>query len=243
MQKDVDAEKGVATCILCGKLLQEHEVVKYRDWYAHSECAQDALKRQVGDFDKTPFRIGSVGMIFGVILATPIFLAGVPLMDPTAYLVAFLGMAICLGFQAFGFYGFGSNYDEITGIICTILAAVSAISHLVVSILFLQYGYNPQYYDPETGALMLQSIPSLSIGIFLSFGLLLLLMVMTAIMILLVGESATWGFDNRIIAVIFIGSGALMPLTPINFFVEMILVTALFLSAKVPDEWKKLEAI
>ncbi len=83
----------------------------------------------------------------------------------------------------------------------------------------------------------------MTLAIFLSFGLLLLLMVLVAILIALLGESVTFGFDNRIAVIIFVGAAALMPLTPINFFIELILVTLLFLTAQVPKEWKKIEVV
>lgn len=241
IQSIADEEKGVATCILCGKLLEGYQVVKYRDWYAHAECAQGALERQVDNFNRTPFILGSLGAIFGYVLAAPILLMTEPMLDPTGYIFAFIGMAICLLFQVFGFYGFASNYDEGIGIICSIISVISAVAHLFVASLLFQYGYDPLYHDPETGVLLLMNIPNMELALFLAFGFLLLLMILAAVMVLLLGESVSKGIDNRVIAVIFVASGALMPWTPINFFIEMFLITILFLSAKVPKEWRKIE--
>ncbi len=241
IQAAAEDEKGVATCILCGKPLKGFQTVIFRDWHAHAECAQEALEKQVDNFNRIPFWIGSLGCVFGIILAFPFLLLPMQVYNPTPYWIAFLGMAISLFFQVFGFYGFASNYDEGTGIICAIIAVAAGVCHLFTTSLFIEYGYDTQYYDPETGLLVVRSIPNMEISLFLSFGFLLLLMALVAIMVLLLGQSATFGFDNRIIVVILVGAAALMPFVPLNFYIEIILVTALFLSAQVPKEWKKVE--
>ncbi len=116
IQDIADDEKGVATCILCGELLKGLQTVKYRDWYAHAECAERALVKQVDNFNRLPFWVGGIGGLFGILLATPILLTTGPMLDPTVYWIAFLGMGMALAFQVFGFYGFASNYDEGIGI-------------------------------------------------------------------------------------------------------------------------------
>ncbi|MDF1539747.1 MAG: hypothetical protein P1Q69_12675 [Candidatus Thorarchaeota archaeon] len=59
MQNIDDDNEGVAKCIMCGKPLAQLEKVKYRDWWAHAECAQKGLEKQVDQFNRTPFILGS----------------------------------------------------------------------------------------------------------------------------------------------------------------------------------------
>jgi len=233
---------GRATCILCGKPFADFQTVKFRDWWVHAECAQSALEKQVDGFNRTPFRIGSLGIVFSFLLSIPIYAQyHILINNPIFYGVPFLGMAIGLLFQVFGLYGFASNYDEGIGVICAFLAALSAILHLAVAGLVLGYGHNPNYYDPETGAFIVLMVPGVSLTMFAAFALLSIMMALIGIMILLLGESFTPGIDNRVIAVLFIGAAALMPLTPVNFFLEMILITILMVNAGIPTEWRKIE--
>jgi hypothetical protein len=75
----------------------------------------------------------------------------------------------------------------------------------------------------------------------IAFGVLLLMMALIGVLILILGESFTPGLDNRVFAVAFIGAAAFMALSPLNIFLEMILLTVLFAFAGVPKEWKKIE--
>jgi hypothetical protein len=150
-------------------------------------------------------------------------------------------MGIGLIFQAFGLYGFASNYDEGVGVICAILSIVTAIFHFVAAGFVLAYGYDPIYYEPIAGDFLVGNIPGFMLASIAAFMGLLIMMALVGVLILLLGESFTPGMDNRVIAVVFIGAAALMPLSPLNIFIEMILLTVLFLNAGVPKEWKKIE--
>ncbi len=259
MQDVVDDEKGIATCILCGKPLKGLQVVKYRDWHAHAECAQAALKRQVDDFDRIPFVIGIIGTIIGILVCLPLvfvpnasqdpiaFLIGLlsltsAVTDPTIYWIAFAGIGISLLLQSFGLYGFAKNYDEGVGRICAVIAIVNGLLYFGTSFILVQFGYNPTYYDPETGFLMFDMLPDFLFALLSAHLILLILMVMIAVMILLLGESITFGFNNRIIAFIFIASGAALVFAPLNFLTETILMLLLFMTARIPKEWSKITA-
>ena len=242
MQNRADDIDGVATCIMCGKPLAGLEKVKYRDWWAHAECAQEALEKQVDEFNRTPFFLGSLGIIFGFILNFIIVLQYQAMShDPLYYAISYLGMALGLAFQAYGFYGFAINYDEGLGIICAIFALVTSVFHFLIAGLTLVYGYDSSYYNTETGDFIFQLIPGVPVVLFAAFGLLLIMMVIVGVMVSMLGESISAGFDNRIISVVFMAAATCMIWSPVNFFVESFLVTVLFLTAKVPEEWKKIE--
>ncbi|MDF1539746.1 MAG: hypothetical protein P1Q69_12670 [Candidatus Thorarchaeota archaeon] len=161
--------------------------------------------------------------------------------DPLFYGIPLLGMAIGLIFQTFGFYGFAVNYDEGIGVICSIFAIVASAVHFLAASMVFWNGYNPLYYDSVTGDFLLFAIPGMYLVEIAAFFLLLILMALIGIMILMLGESVTMGYNNRIVAALFVAAAALMPLSPINFFIEAFLVTVLFLTVKVPDEWKNIE--
>ncbi len=242
MEDIADDFEGVAKCIMCGKPLSGLEKVKYRDWWAHAECAQKALETQVDQFNRIPFILGSFGFVVAFVMNFFILLQFQNLsQDPIFYGIPFLGMAIGLLFQTFGFYGFTVNYDEGIGVLCSILAIAASVIHFLAAGIIFLYGYEPQYYDPVTGDFLLLSLPGMYVAEVAAVLMLLILMAIIGIMILLLGESVTSGFDNRVVATIFIAAAGCMILSPFNFFLEAFLVTALFLTAKIPEEWKKVE--
>ncbi len=234
-------EDGIATCMLCGELLKGRDKVKYQGWWCHTECVAESLEKNVDNFDKKPFWIGSLGAPVGILLTLTLFVMSleyVPILNPWPIAIPFLGMAAGLAFQSVGFYGFYSRYYHNMGVVLALFAIISALCHAAVGALLLMNGFDPAYYSVDTGQLMPLAVPGVYLILFLSYGSLGLLMLITAIEVVMLEGTIGTGNFNRVLAVIFIGLVALAPATPINIVVELSAITILFLNAGVPNTWR-----
>ena len=183
IQDIADEEKGVATCIFCGKLLQGQEVVKYRDWYVHKECAEGAIDQVYENFDKVPFYTGSISLMFGILAAILLFQGLSPIdivTGPTMMIHGFVLMTAAMHLQSIGFYGITATFKDLIGIGGSILSIISGIFLSLSAALLQLYGYNPSFYDPETGYLVFEILPGYTIVYALAVGFVALTLLLTA---------------------------------------------------------------
>ncbi|MDF1539745.1 MAG: hypothetical protein P1Q69_12665 [Candidatus Thorarchaeota archaeon] len=234
-------EEGSLTCIICGTPVQGREKVKYQGWWCHAECAAKSLNENVDNFDRRYFWLGSLGAPVGILLVAGLYMLSLSytlILNPWALATPLLGMAVGLGFQTFGFYGIYTVFKDTHGQRLALLAIVSAICHFSVAAITLAYGFDPIYYDSQ-GVLLPTLIPGYIYVLSLAYISLAALMLYTAIVVVMFEGTLGSGLFNRILAVIFIGLIAMIFSTPISIFVEMIMVTILFMSADVPKQWRE----
>ncbi len=243
MQDSTDTERTFATCIFCGELLENRDVVKYRSWYAHKACTTRAMEKQVEDFDKKPFYAGSTSLFFGVITAG-LFFQLFPFLgsleDPSALIAINALMAVTLFLQSFGFFGFTMSFKDPYGIGSGIIALLAAAFFVLAGSNLQVHGYNPAYYDPETGFLILSMVPGYSLSYALAMSLTVLVMFAGAVLMMLYGDYIGTQSMNRI-GVVFLFVGAVITvLVPGGILIEAISITALFLLVDIPKDWQSM---
>ncbi len=241
IQEIADDEKGVATCIFCGKPLQGHEVVLYRDWHVHKECADGAINKVYEDFDRTPFYAGSISLLFGI-LAAILLLQGLSPIDittgPRMMIPGFAFMAAALLLQSIGFYGFTATFKDFIGLGGSILAITGAVFLAISAALLQVFGYDPAFYDPETGFLVFDLLPGYTIAYALAIGFVTLTLMLIAIILFLYEDIVARGSSGRGFAVIVLISALLSPLHPVGLLAEAFIVSVVFLSVEIPKDWR-----
>lgn len=242
-ERPYNMDDGVATCIHCGEPLKGREKVRYQGWWYHAECAAKSMEENVDNFDRRFFWLGSLGAPVGIFLTAALFVMSLnyePILNPWSIVIPFLGMAAGLAFQSFGFYAIYANYKDTQGLRLAGLAIVSASFHALVAVFLLVYGFNPLYYDVSSDVLLPGLIPGYIVTLSLAYISLAFLMLMTAIVVMMLEGTLGSGLYNRILAVVFVGLTALAFSTPLSVFVELTMVTILFMSAGVPKQWREI---
>ncbi|MFW9918214.1 MAG: hypothetical protein ACFFED_01330 [Candidatus Thorarchaeota archaeon] len=243
LQSIIEEEKGVATCIFCGKTLQGHDVVLYRDWYAHRECTKESIGIQTADFDMLPFYAGSLSLIFGLLAATMLLtaLSGIDLITgPRILIPGFVFMTSALLLQSIGFYGFTISFKDILGIGGAIVSILGAVLQATCAIILQTYGYDIAYYDPESGFLFLDAIPGFAIAYALAIGFVALTIALSGFILLFYDSVMGNQSIRRIVALILIIGSMFCILSPIGYLIEAIVVVALFLSVEMPRDWTRM---
>ncbi|MGY5874409.1 MAG: hypothetical protein RTU30_01575 [Candidatus Thorarchaeota archaeon] len=237
------------TCVFCSKPVAPEDRVRYRGFIAHATCAVTNRDQRIKEYTKTPFRIGIIGAIIGILTSIPLMITVAgwnPLsllfylsynVDYTGSAFAYAGLAISMPIASIGLFGLFKNYQQALSLAPFVLGLIVSCFFAVCSALLFIHGPDPQFYDPVYGTLIFSEIPGFILSqLFTVFSSAIVSMLVAVSVLLLEGTLASQT-TTRVLAIGFMIAGGVLFAFHIGILVMFGFLIILYLIADVPDAW------